>query len=299
MPFPSNADLPSRTREYNGPLTRGARWDHYRPRPGDIIISAPAKSGMTWTQAICAMLIFGGADLDVQPARISPWFDSNFEPLAQMLQRLNAQTHRRYLKTHTPLDGLPYHPEVTYLAVYRHPLDAFYSAASLATTMAKGTVMPRNGQVRDVKSFMRAYLTADSTEGLAEQMTIGALAHHFKGFWDYRDLPNIHLLHYADLSRDLVGGIKSIGTKLGIAVDGAAAGAMASAASFSSMQKDARKFAPESNGSWKKPDDFFRGGGSGGWRSVLSEEDVSDYRRILADVLPDKTAAHWLENGGC
>jgi len=297
MPSPNSSRLPSRVREYNGPLTRGARWDHYRPRPGDIVISAPAKSGMTWTQAICAMLIFGRADLSVQPARISPWFDSNFEPLAQMLQRLHAQTHRRYLKTHTPLDGLPYHAEVTYLAVYRHPLDAFFSAASLATTMAQGTVTPRDGQSRDVKSFMRAYLTANFTKGLAEQMTIGALAHHFKGFWDHRDLPNIHLLHYADLSRDLAGGIRSLGTTLGIDIDDAAARAMASAASFSSMQKDARKFAPESNGSWKKPDDFFRGGGSGGWRGVLSEDDISNYRRILADVLPDTAAARWLENG--
>ena len=112
-------------------------------RPGDIIVSAPAKSGMTWTQAILAMLIFGRSDLDVQPARISPWFDSKFEPLGAMLQRLEAQTHRRYLKTHTPLDGLPYYPEVSYLAVFRHPLDVFHSSGSLALKMAGKGIQSR------------------------------------------------------------------------------------------------------------------------------------------------------------
>ena len=42
---------------------------------------------------------------------------------------LELQTHRRFIKTHTPLDGVPRHDEVTYIAVIRHPLDVALSNA--------------------------------------------------------------------------------------------------------------------------------------------------------------------------
>ena len=51
---------PARLHEYNGPTSRGARWNSFRPRAGDIILSAPPKCGMTWMQTICAMLHFEG-----------------------------------------------------------------------------------------------------------------------------------------------------------------------------------------------------------------------------------------------
>jgi hypothetical protein len=38
-----------------------------------------------------------------------------------------AQNHRRCIKTHTPFDGIPYDPDCTYIAVYRHPIDAHFS----------------------------------------------------------------------------------------------------------------------------------------------------------------------------
>jgi hypothetical protein len=37
--------------------------------------------------------------------------------------------HRRFIKTHTPLDGVPRRDEVTYIAVIRHPLDVALSNA--------------------------------------------------------------------------------------------------------------------------------------------------------------------------
>lgn len=302
--------LPSREREYNGPITRGARWVSYRPRPGDIIISAPQKSGMTWTQAICAMLILGRPDLDVQPARISPWFDSNFEPLGSMLQRLEAQTHRRYLKTHTPLDGLPYYPEVTYLAVFRHPLDVFHSSGTLTLNMAGKGIQSRNrlpagggsarGSARtapDLRSFIMACVRGPFTPGAGEQMSLAAIAQYFQGFWTYRHLPNIHLFHYADMKRDLESSIRAMTSALGIATEDRLISAMTGAASFSNMQANARQYAPESYSGWGNPKEFFRGGTGGQWKNVLTESDLDEYRKAYAAAVRDSAAAAWLENG--
>jgi aryl sulfotransferase len=60
-------------------------------------------------------------------AHLSPWLDWLVMPLDTVLDRLAAQTHRRFIKTHTPLDGVPISPLATYIVVARHPLDAAVS----------------------------------------------------------------------------------------------------------------------------------------------------------------------------
>lgn len=48
--------LPERTRTYVTAIFDSTRWNHFRFRPGDILICTPVKSGTTWTQNLCAML---------------------------------------------------------------------------------------------------------------------------------------------------------------------------------------------------------------------------------------------------
>jgi len=101
-----------------------ARWSGFPFRAGDIVISTRSKSGTTWMQTICALLVFRTTTLPAPIAELSPWLDFLVTPLEEVLARLEAQTHRRFIKTHTPLDGLPLDPRVTYIVVARHPLDA-------------------------------------------------------------------------------------------------------------------------------------------------------------------------------
>lgn len=288
---------PVRQHVYNGPTTRGARWDSYRRRPGDIIISAPPKSGTTWTQAIVAMLIAGTAEIEFAPSRVSPWFDSNFEPLAQMLDRLDAQSQRRYLKTHTPLDGLPYFPDVEYMAVYRHPLDVFYSMASLRFSEAEGNVRARAALPPDIRGFILACIREPFVEGVGEQLSVASLARHFLGFWNWRGLANVHLLHYADMQRNLVAAVKAIAAALGIAADERMVKKIAEAAGFARMKARADQYVPESGAGWKRPSDFFRAGGGGQWQDLLTAQDIGEYHRAIAAAIPDAAALHWIENG--
>jgi aryl sulfotransferase len=139
-----NDTQPPQGRLYRGPITDTSRWQDFRHRADDIFICTPAKCGTTWTQAICAMLVFGRVDHGQQPGAVSPWIDAAFAPIDDYLAKVESQTHRRFLKTHTPLDGIPYRPECTYLVVLRDPRDAYFSGRNhrknlTDRTLAAGT----------------------------------------------------------------------------------------------------------------------------------------------------------------
>ena len=79
---------------YQTSFTDSARWDGFVFRPGDIVISTPAKCGTTWLQMICALEIFQHAKFDRPLDLISPWLDVLTRPLNQVLADLEAQAHR-------------------------------------------------------------------------------------------------------------------------------------------------------------------------------------------------------------
>jgi aryl sulfotransferase len=112
---------------YRSPSEDSGLWLGFRFRPGDIVISTRRKTGTTWMQMICAVLIFQTPELPDTLRQLSPWLDNLELPPELVYAQLGEQRHRRFIKTHTPLDGIPLHPHVTYIVTARHPLDAFVS----------------------------------------------------------------------------------------------------------------------------------------------------------------------------
>jgi hypothetical protein len=287
--------LPARTAAYRGPITDPTRWTAFRHRPGDIFICAPAKSGTTWVQAICAMLIFGTAELDIAPAKISPWFDANLAPSDAVSRMLEAQQHRRYLKTHTPIDGIPYFADCNYIAVYRDPRDTFLSMMRLAAK----TLADRAGasQFADLHALFGLWLKEPFRPGQGEEMSLAAIAHHFNLFWQHRALPNIELVHFADLERDPAAAIRRIALALGIAADDGFVARIADATAFANMRDKAAQFAPGlGRGQFKSESDFFRSGEDVQWKAFVTAPELAAYAQRLSQLLPPDAAA-WLENG--
>ena len=112
---------------YEGRVYDSSRWDGFELRPGDIIISTPPKCGTTWTQMICALLVLQEPELPLPLDTLSPWIDMVTRARKEVFADLAAQTHRRFIKTHTPLDGIPNDPTVTYICVGRDPRDVALS----------------------------------------------------------------------------------------------------------------------------------------------------------------------------
>jgi hypothetical protein len=122
-------------RHYQGFFADSSRWERFAFRVDDVVISTPAKCGTTWMQHIVGMLLLDRVDLGAPIGTLSPWLDMLTRTESEVFALLEAQTHRRFIKTHTPLDGVPLHDGVAYIAVVRHPLDVALSDRDHAANM--------------------------------------------------------------------------------------------------------------------------------------------------------------------
>src|SRR5689334_10185552 len=114
-------------REYRTWTVDSRYWDGYVPRGDDIIIATAPKCGTTWMQQIVSSLVFGDANVRALP-KVSPWVEARFRFTAEEMRRtLASQQHRRFLKTHLPIDGLPLYHDVKYIHVGRDGRDAALS----------------------------------------------------------------------------------------------------------------------------------------------------------------------------
>jgi aryl sulfotransferase len=115
------------TRRVRNIIMDSHRWDGHEPRTGDVIVATYPKCGTTWTQRIVALLIHQSpAPRDIMGE--APWLDATiFNPAAEMLATLKAQTHRRSVKTHLPLDAFPVFEGVKVIHTVRDGRDACVS----------------------------------------------------------------------------------------------------------------------------------------------------------------------------
>jgi hypothetical protein len=302
-----NSEAP-RTR-YRSIAADSARWDEFTFRPGDVVISTPPKCGTTWTQMLCALLIFDGPAFPAALGEVSPWLDMCNRPLAEVTAMLVAQTHRRFIKTHTPLDGLPLHPDVTYLVVGRDPRDVAISMAHHAAnldwehflTLRAAVISDEDlaelpeGPVpsEDPVERFRTFVTDETPGG----NTLASVLHHLDTGWQHRRDPNVALFHYADLQADLAGELLRLAGVLGIPCSPQRAGELAPEASLSRMRERGAEVAPvASQGIWKDARAFFRSGGSGEWRDRVSPADLAAYEARVAQLAGPDLAA-WAHGG--
>jgi len=275
-----------------------ARWDGFPFREGDIVISTRSKSGTTWVQMICALLIFGSPDLPAPLPQLSPWIDHTVEPVADVLARLEAQQHRRFVKTHTPLDGIPVDDRATYLVVARHPLDMALSLYHQGDNidrerMAELTGVPaRVSAPRPSAHDWLVAWTSRSSSALESPDSLDGVLHHLTDAWQ-RDAANVVLVHYADLLADLSGQMRRLAARLGLEVNPVRWPALVEAATFARMQDRAPDLAPNALGVLKDTSRFFRSGTSGGGSALLSPDERAAYdAKVRAAAPPDLVA--WL-----
>ncbi|NMO50997.1 sulfotransferase domain-containing protein [Actinoplanes sp. TBRC 11911] len=293
---------------YQGPFFDNTRWDDVVLRQGDIIITTPPKSGTTWTQMICALLIFQTADLPKPLDDLSPWPDYLVYPRAHVPTVLAGQRHRRFIKTHTPMDGLPYDERVSYLSVGRDPRDAFVSYDNHMANMDLGAISRRYVAAGRVDGIERSPFPAVPpppgsihdrfrlwVDSPAFMFGMPAYLAHLDTVWQERDRPNVILMHYQRLKDDLEGSMRALAAGLEIDVPERKWPELVEAATFGAMKRHETDVIPD-RGIWRDESRFLNKGTYGQWRSVLDDEDVAYYRERVA-TMAGPELLDWVQQG--
>jgi aryl sulfotransferase len=292
-------------RAYRNALVDNARWARFEGRPDDVVISTPAKCGTTWMQNIVGMLLLGEDERDKPLAQASPWLDIKTYTDEEMFDLLEAQKRRRYVKTHTPLDGLPWRESWTYITVFRHPLDAALSwrdhrrnlnREHIFSLVAKASSAPTEPPPSPLPTEPRDFLTFwISNEDEPDGSSLGGLKDYANSLtvaWSRRSEPNVHLFHYSDLWQDLGGQVSRLAHILDVPLDADRHAAIVEAVTLDSMRSRAEKTAPYGDTPiFNDPTSFFQEGGTRGWRSLLTPDEISTAERRLAELAGEEAAA--------
>ncbi len=296
------------TRKYLTPLMDSQRWDGFRPRAGDVVIPTYPKCGTTWTQRIVDLLIHQSTD--ARPIlENSPWLDAKFfAPIEDNLATLEAQTGRRFIKSHLPFDSLPIYADVKYVHTARDGRDACFSMHNHQlgmTQLAAQALAAANGWPADTP---RPQIPEDSYAwfqwwiGEAERGGDGVTGdvpyfEYEMTYWAERRRPNLLLVHYNDLKADLAGEMRRISDFLEIETPASRLEELAAAARFEAMRDQGAALL-------SKVGDFFdRGherflykGANGRWKDVLGSDDLARYAS-LAKARLTPSAEAWLHGG--
>jgi len=294
------ADWPRKQRELHNHHFDSTIWNDLVFRNDDIVVSTYAKSGTTWMQQIIAQLLFD-ADPDVPVADMSPWLDLRVPPKEVKLPLVEAQTHRRFLKTHLPVDALVFSPRAKYLyigrdgrdvvwSMYNHHVNAnqtWYDALNLTPGLVGAPIEPPPA---DVRTYWRDWMDRDGHP-------FWPFWENVRSWWAIRPLPNVMLVHFADLKRDLPGQIRRIAAFLDIPIRDASWPAILEHCSFDWMKRNATKSVPLAGAFWDAGAEVFINKGlNGRWRDTLTQADSLEYERRAREELGEECAT-WLATG--
>ncbi len=292
--------MPVKTREIHNHHMDSTVWNEIDFRDNDIVIATYAKSGTSWMQQIVSQLIFQGKE-GLPVAEMSPWVDLRVPPKEVKLPAIADQTHRRFLKTHLPVDALVFSDKAKYLYIGRDARDVMWSMHNHhvnandtwydALNNTPGRVGPEIGTPPEsAVEYFTYWLDNDGSP-------FWPYWENVRSWWELRDLANVKLVHFADLKADLHGQISDIATFLEIDVTSGTMRNIQHHCSFDYMKENASESVPLGGAFWDGgAKTFIHKGTNGRWRDELDDE-VSDRYLVRAEQELGQDCARWLAQG--
>jgi hypothetical protein len=240
-------------------------------------------------QMICALLVFRRADLPAPLRDLSPWLDWVIEPRDTVVARLESQMHRRFIKTHTPLDGVPLDPVVDYIVVAREPVDAAVSLYHHAANLDRRRIAELTGgpssspDLPPLHRWLPAWIRWDGDP--RERLdSLAGVMWHLSDAWERRTDANVHLVAYGDLCADLAGQMHRLADRLRVPVPDDRWDELVDAATFDRMRERADDVAPGPVGVLRDSTAFFRSGATGHGAALLDASTADLYEQRLHEL---------------
>ena len=291
---------PTKEREHPHHLLDSTIWNEFKYRDDDIVINAYSKSGTTWVQQIVAQLLWNGGE-HINVSKMSPWFDCRFPSKNERLEIVESQTHRRFIKSHLPVDTLVFSPKAKYIYVGRDGRDVLWSLYNHHRNFKKDVIQgidsvpertgpPLGEAPSSVLKYFQNWLMKDGYPWWPYW-------EHILSWWKIKDLPNVMLLHFSNLKQDMPREIRRIAAFLEVAIDERKWDAILEHCSFNYMKAHAADSVPfEGNIFVGGATTFMHKGVNGRWKDVLTSEDIERYEKTASEELGVE-CANWLSNG--
>jgi hypothetical protein len=240
----------------------------YVPGKQDVFVATYAKSGTNWMMQIAHQLIYHGKGEYDHIHCVVPWPDTkagppfmrNYAiPLEDAVDWETAPERKRVIKSHFNWELLPYSPEARYIMVIRDPKDVFVSNYFFIRDGVFGSAMP------SVDTWYNLFLSDKFVLG-------GSWAVNAAGYWAQRHRPNVLIVSFKSMKKDLRGTVLKVAAFLDIHVSDEIIREVCEKSSFAYMKGIDHKFRVGKMIPGRPEGAMMRKGTQGGSSELLSPE---------------------------
>ena len=239
-------------------------------RSDDVFICTYPKCGTTWMQQIVKLITTNGIENGIELDVFAPWIEH------MTVEEIESMSSPRFFKTHLPYQlmasgGDPAKTNAKYIYVLRNPKDAAISSYAFLRK-----VYPHFSTLT-WESFLDKFIEGD--------VIFGAFYNHFLSWWCHRDSPNILLLSYEQMKRDLSSVVTTVSSFMGYNLTDDVIQSIVKQSNFESMKTNTSANKDYMNPYTPGKTPFMRKGVVGDWRNVFTDEQSVKMDAIVADKL--------------
>ncbi|HEX2621029.1 MAG TPA: sulfotransferase domain-containing protein, partial [Phototrophicaceae bacterium] len=207
----------------------------YQPDEHDVLICTYFKSGTNWAMQICQQIAWRGKAEYEHIHDVIPWPDAFSKKYAIDVkdptpQRLSP-TGKRVIKTHLNWENVPHSESARYITIMRDPKDVFVSSYHFFHALGLGVIIP------NIATWLDVFLSSDFMVG-------GSWGKYVAEYWEQRNQPNLLILSYKTMKKDLPGTVDQLAKFMGVQLSPEEFAAVCEKSSFKYMKAIDKKFSP-------------------------------------------------------
>jgi len=253
----------------------------YTPASHDVFVATYPKSGTNWMMQIAHQLLFHGQGEFEHIHYVVPWPDTTVMgpmkgyaiPIEDPSVWRASPEHKRVIKTHFDWQLLPYSADARYIIVIRDPKDVFVS--SYFFFVKEG---PLAGPAPTLDTWYKIFLNGDMPVG-------GSWVNNTAGYWAERHRPNVLILSFKSMKRDLRSAVFRVADFLDVHVSDQTLETVVQKSSFAYMKQHDEQFRMWNIIPWRGENHMLRNGAHGGSSELLSLERQREIdARFMADL---------------